>query len=807
MTVASRPYNSSKAPARQPSAWAPWPRRALSLTPIVLAGLALAWPRLALLCAVLSIVLAVVALVRRAWQPTPVDAGLWLLALGSLVGYVVAVDPGARDLRLSGVLASLAVFTLAVRCSSAPRATRFGGRLFVVAVLVGLVITLGLLQGQLPDNTITRRLSLPLSLFRAFPPVQGDIFDVNSRFPVHQYGVAFLLLLAVPFGVAGVVFGPSLLRRVLAGVAVVVAMALLAATEARGALLAAAVAAAALASFRGRWFWALVPVGLALVVGLMTAGIINRSIEASWLQARLSIWSRTLSMLGDFPLSGAGLGMRTFARVFAYTFGLPDPYQVVHSHNILLQAYAEQGLLGLVGLLLALGAGLALALRGARSAAPTERPLAAAVFAALLGAVVYGLTDQVPTTDFGLVALLALAGLGVGIDRRSAAGREVSPVVQARLPRLVGPAGSVAVFLLLALTAPRWISGLELNAAAARLVGVTLGQLSADDKQRTLAEIEGLLQQATWWNRTNVAAFRNMGLARLEGHDVTGAMAAVAAAKASGNLNDYERWQLGRLADKAGFTLEAIALWRDAGRVDTLRAAAEQFAARNDDKSAEAAYGALVELEPDVPEHMSNLAKAVLASGGTPEEALGWFERAATLNPDARRSLSRQLVLEGEPCRINERAGGGRFDCAVFWFGLASKVDPSFDKPEVELGAVHYYAGRVLENAGQAKEATVRYLEAASHFQAASTRDPRNASTWHQLGQALDAAGRREEALAAFRRAVQERPNAANLHVSLGRVLAALGRSAEARQELETALRLDPNVPDAQAALQSLAGR
>jgi O-antigen ligase len=48
-------------------------------------------------------------------------------------------------------------------------------------------------------------------------------------------------------------------------------------------------------------------------------------------------------MLGDFPLTGVGLGIRTFAEAFAWYQHLPTPYVVSHTHNIFLQAYAEQG--------------------------------------------------------------------------------------------------------------------------------------------------------------------------------------------------------------------------------------------------------------------------------------------------------------------------------------------------------------------------------------------------------------------------------------------------------------------------------
>jgi tetratricopeptide (TPR) repeat protein len=131
-------------------------------------------------------------------------------------------------------------------------------------------------------------------------------------------------------------------------------------------------------------------------------------------------------------------------------------------------------------------------------------------------------------------------------------------------------------------------------------------------------------------------------------------------------------------------------------------------------------------------------------------------------------------------------------DLAVFWFGLASRVDPTFDKPEVELGSAYYYAGR--------------YPEAADHFRAALGRDAQNSSSWHQLGQAEAAAGRWPEAVAAFEQAVRVGPNRAGLRLSLGHAYAIAGRCDAARRELTEALRLSPEGDSAARAQAEVAG-
>ena len=233
--------------------------------------------------------------------------------------------------------------------------------------------------------------------------------------------------------------------------------------------------------------------------------------------------------------------------------------------------------------------------------------------------------------------------------------------------------------------------------------------------------------------------------------------------------------------------------------------AANSLTAKGEHRAATAAHAALSELQPEVDEHYANLAKAMLA-GPRPsvEEAMTWFERASQLNPEARRSISRQLVLDAEDFRTNERRCAGRFDQAVFWFGLASRVDPTFDKPEVELGAVHYYAAQCAAIAGRAAEADRLFGASAGHFQAATARDPHNSSSWHQLGQTEAARGQLAAALNALEQAVALAPNRANLRASLGQTYGLAGQCEAAQRELSEALRLDASSQVARAELERL---
>jgi Flp pilus assembly protein TadD len=179
-------------------------------------------------------------------------------------------------------------------------------------------------------------------------------------------------------------------------------------------------------------------------------------------------------------------------------------------------------------------------------------------------------------------------------------------------------------------------------------------------------------------------------------------------------------------------------------------------------------------MHPDEAEYISNFAKVVLEGGGDDKEAATALVTAVRRNPDAARNLARQLVLTGEPFRANEKRAGGNFEAARFWFTLASQVDPTYDRPEVELGSIHFYRGM--------------YEEAAAHFHEAQRRDPENASTFNQLGETYVKLGRMAEGIGYYQQAVALRPDRAELHLNLARVLLLAGRREDAQRELWTTL-------------------
>lgn len=700
---------------------------------------------------------AALLLVRRGvtFVSPAMNAGLMLFSISLVIGGIAGDATDAAMLRFTGYGAAIVLGIAVLALARGETERRWLGVVLVGGIAAAELVVLALLRGSLPSSPFTRALQPFTMLFSGFPGISGDTLEVNARFAVHQYGLAHLALVAAPFGIALAVSRASGRWRI-AGVTWALAhLALLLATQSRGAVLALAVVAAIIGSMRTRWAWAAIP-GVAAVLGILIArGTISRQIESDWLDSRLSIWGRTLHLLGDFPVTGVGLGARTYAESFAWYFQMPDRYAVSHTHNVVLQAYAEQGLLGALGLVAILLGGCGLAWRAIAHTERQQWVAAAGAGGAVLGSAMYGLTDQVVTSTLSFAIIMVMLATVSSALPPSPVSLVPRLAITARSTRVAMGIGGALIVVMLGLSlGGRWASGLALNAGSLELLhALAWPGYGGEHRQEALRRAEGWLVLATNLNQRNISAWRNLGWARTARNDIAGAHAALDQAAAAHGLNDFEHVMLGRLYHQLGFTEQAVEQWRAAHDVARLRTVADELTARGRWREAVAAHAALLTLEPSTAEHMSNLAVAVLNSGGDLDEALRWFGSATELNPTAARSLSRQLVLRGEPFRINEGRGGGDAQKAIFWFTLASRVDPTYDRPEVEIGAV-------LMN-------RQRYAEAEEHFRTALARDDSDASLWSWVGESLEAQGRVAEAIEYYRAAVARRPDRAVLREKL----------------------------------------
>ena len=130
---------------------------------------------------------------------------------------------------------------------------------------------------------------------------------------------------------------------------------------------------------------------------------------------RTRLWTATLRMLRDHPLFGGGLS--GFKQAIApYGVRQSTAEDVIYPHNILLNAWTETGILGVIAFGWLLVQAVRVSITGWRSAEPVWRPLYLGVLLAIAGVLVHGLVD-VPywkndlSVEFWALLALTWAGL------------------------------------------------------------------------------------------------------------------------------------------------------------------------------------------------------------------------------------------------------------------------------------------------------------------------------------------------------------------------------------------------------------
>jgi Flp pilus assembly protein TadD len=80
------------------------------------------------------------------------------------------------------------------------------------------------------------------------------------------------------------------------------------------------------------------------------------------------------------------------------------------------------------------------------------------------------------------------------------------------------------------------------------------------------------------------------------------------------------------------------------------------------------------------------------------------------------------------------------------------------------------------------------YQEAADHFQEASRRDPRNASTYSQLGESYTQLGQIDQAINYFEVGMRLAVDRPEVHANLAHAYLMAGRNADGQRELREAV-------------------
>jgi tetratricopeptide (TPR) repeat protein len=175
-----------------------------------------------------------------------------------------------------------------------------------------------------------------------------------------------------------------------------------------------------------------------------------------------------------------------------------------------------------------------------------------------------------------------------------------------------------------------------------------------------------------------------------------------------------------------------------------------------------------LELKPDRPTVLVNLARALLALGRY-EAALDCCNRA--VNVDA-------ALAGAYRVRAAALTASGRREEALANAGQAVRL-------AMHDAAAHLELGCALDAVGRTNDALACFAQAIE-------LDPNLAPAHHRRGMLLARLGHHEQALRSFDRALALQPHAAAVHSNRGNALMELGRLADAVQSYDTALAIEP---------------
>jgi tetratricopeptide (TPR) repeat protein len=229
-----------------------------------------------------------------------------------------------------------------------------------------------------------------------------------------------------------------------------------------------------------RDLWIIVPVlgGLIIFLVLLATPV------GAWLHGmdgdRISLWRNSLDLASDYPFSG--LGLASFEMPYSsYVFLLHVGFQTYGAHNLLLDVWLEQGLLGLLALLWLLAA----ALWPNQPASYWRQPALASLAVLLL----HGLVDDVFYGGDGAGIFLLFVPFALLAGPAESSGptpQKMSALKQAN-PRLTSFLGSALALLAMAalLLLPSWRAALQANLGA---LAQTRAELSVYDSPEWLIQ-------------------------------------------------------------------------------------------------------------------------------------------------------------------------------------------------------------------------------------------------------------------------------------------------------------------------------
>jgi putative inorganic carbon (hco3(-)) transporter len=364
------------------------------------------------------------------WPGTPFNGPLLLFAVMIPIGVWASVFPDLTLPKLCGLILGLGTFRVFAFTFGTRRLLPWG---LAALGLIGLaILAAGLAATQWPDK-------MPVfSLLAQRVRGLGAVGAINPN----EFAGAMTLFVPIAGALVAAGLAARQPRLALVGlVSLALSAGALALTQSRGGLLGAFVGLAALAVLWAlrdgrRWVrWLAVLLPLALLVALLTAGLligpgrISQELAGSGSEGgltgavgqvsvagRVEIWSRAVYAIRDFPYTGLGLGaFRRVVRVLYPLFLIDRARDIGHAHNIFLQTALDLGLPGLIAYLALLGVAAAAAWQSSRSGEPLTRAAALGLLGGLIALHVFGMTDALALGSKPGIAFWAALGLIAGL--------------------------------------------------------------------------------------------------------------------------------------------------------------------------------------------------------------------------------------------------------------------------------------------------------------------------------------------------------------------------------------------------------
>ncbi len=491
------------------------------------------------------------------------DWQIALIGLSALFGWLIAYDSRAASVELALVIIGLLVYFL---FANLPDLVEWRGRQRawlsgILAVLPFVIALYFLLTNDWAHAT------------EKLPPFT-PIFELFAQWPLSSIGV----------GVNPNVIGGALAallplqvyvlrsaRRWIKAVLLAVTLLALLLTETRGAWLALLAAAVMWMAWRiitarvadqkrARWWW----IGFVVLAGLLIGSALIITPLGDRLLGlggdRRNIWLNSIALIGDYPFTGIGLA--AYEMVYSTYALLVHVGYTFHAHNLWLDMWLNQGLLGTV------------ALAGLIINAVWPKPASRWRMAALLSLAVillHSLIDD-PFYGYGAVGLpLIFIPLGLLVRRSEQAEAQSAPQRRKLQPALALWALAAGA-LLLAIVTPSGRALLEENWGA---VDQTRAELSVYDwpavpiqdalrRSDVAGSADAIThyQQALALDTSNVAANRRLGQIELARNDYEAACRHLATAYAGNPYQRATRQLLGECDALMDRPDEAAALWR-----------------------------------------------------------------------------------------------------------------------------------------------------------------------------------------------------------------------------------------------------